>query len=445
MKRSLKRHAWQILIGFLFVLTVVIGSNKAALADVNVGDTIDSSNWQKVQGMVPDAFLDYVKKGWVIMKIGKLNFDPGTIMSAEAREYMVKNAGKYGINSKGETVEKSTGKIDPYDIIGFPFPVIDAKDPMACLMMLNNHMYGLHMRGDMIMSSTLYFVGNKMERYIAGPNRTMAYTGSTLNIKNQASAAQFGKKTEAVFIMKVTDPYELNGLATMTYYFCSNEPDKVFAYIPALRRVRTMTSSARSDAMFGTDYALDDAAGGFMGKPRDFDCKLLRTQETLMRFTSPDIIDMVKKPNGDYELKKNYVSVKWGFQTPGWKGKAWATTNDIFVKRNVHVMECKAKDAYYNYGKFELWFDPKTHNPAYKVIWDRAGKRWKVMNTGTGCYESKDGALGKCDVAFGDWIYDEQRDHATSVDEFNIKEIKLFTRHITSDDFTMIGFTKFSK
>ena len=57
-----KRHAWQILLGLLFVLMIMIGSKGTALADVNVGDKIDTTNWQKIQGLVPEAVLDYVKK-----------------------------------------------------------------------------------------------------------------------------------------------------------------------------------------------------------------------------------------------------------------------------------------------------------------------------------------------------------------------------------------------
>jgi hypothetical protein len=221
-------------------------------------------------------------------------------------------------------------------------------------------------------------------------------------------------------------------------------PDKTIAYVPALRRARVLSSSAKSDAMFGTDYSIDDATG-FLGNMADFNCKYLRTQDTLMRFNGPDIIGMIKNPDGTYELKKNRPNAQWGFQTPGWKGKMWATTNQIWVKRNVHVVECTAKDPYYNYGKFELWYDPLSFCYAHKVIYDRAGKRWKVMNMATGSWRSDDGVMGKNDAAFGDWIYDEQRDHATGIDEYNTKEKKVFRARLTADQFTMLGLTKWAK
>jgi hypothetical protein len=164
-----------------------------------------------------------------------------------------------------------------------------------------------------------------------------------------------------------------------------------------------------------------------------------------MRFNSPDVIGVDAKPDGTYEVSKKRQNAIWGFQTPGWTGKAWAPTNQIWVKRKVHVIECMSKDPYYNYGKFELWYDPLSFLCAHKTIWDRAGKRWKVMNMGTGSYKSADGVVAKNDSAFADWIYDEQRDHATGIDEFNTKEKKQFHAKTKTSDFTLGGMVKFSK
>ena len=435
-----------ILLGVLLLMAFVIASRPTpALADVNVGDVIDSSNVQKIKGMVPDAIYEYVQKGWITMKIGKLNFDPADIMSNEFKEHMKTNNGRYGISPKGELIDKKTGEQDPMDLIGVPFPTIDVKDPMAGIMMLANHAGYLNCRGNMAMSATLYFVGQKMERFIRGPQIAMSFRNTSKNIALQASGKQFGAKPESTFIMKVTDPYELNGLATMTYSFADNTPDKVFAYVPALRRTRVLTAAARSDSMFGTDYALDDAAGGFMGKPRDFNCKYIKSQDMLARFNNPNVIELSQKPDGTLELSKNRPNTVWGFQTPGWKGKAWASTGDIWVVRKGHVIECMAKDPYYNYGKFELWYDPACFTFFHKTIWDKAGKRWKVMNIGVGAYSTKDGSLSKIDAAFGDWIYDEQRDHATSIDEFNTREKKMFNAPISANDFNQGGLAKFAK
>ena len=316
-----KISSLQILFMVLCGIVMILGSSRLSLADVAVGDVIDKTNWQKAQGLLPDAMLEYLQKGYFTIKVGKLNYEPGDVMTSEFKESMQKNAGRYSVNAKGEIVDNKTGQADPMDIIGIPFPNLDVKDPHFSEQTMYNHMFIMHSRGAADVSSTFYFVGQKMERYISGPTLSLPFTGSARLIARQPQTKTFGKRVEAFFIMKVTDPYELNGLATMTYSFRGNdEPDKVFAYVPALRRARILSASARSDAMFGTDYALDDASG-FIGKPRDFDCKYLRTQDGLVRFNSPDIIDAVQRPDGSYELKKPYPFAQFGFPDTWMAGK----------------------------------------------------------------------------------------------------------------------------
>jgi hypothetical protein len=439
-------YKWTVLLGVLLMLAVVIGGGPTpALADVNVGDVIDSSNWQKVQGMLPEPMMEYLEKGWIKITVGKLNFDPADMLSTEYKESLKKNVGRYAVTPKGELLDQKTGEIDPSDLIGIPFPVLDLKDPQVAIKMLYNKTFYFTSRGGTSMTSTLYFIGQKMERYISILLIDMFSRGSARNIAQQASAQRFGKKIYWVAIAKLVYPYEFNGITSMTYSYSDNNPDKVFFYVPGSRRARVLAVGKRSDVMYGTDYALDDAGGGFSGKPSDFTCKYLRTQDTLERFNNPNVLDADGYADGSYNLTKSRPDTKWGFQTPEWKGKAWATTNDIWIVRKVHVIECLSKDPDYGYGKFELWYDPGHFNLVHKIIWNKAGKRWKVMNMGFGAYCSKDNALCKIDPAFSDWIYDEQRDHATGIDEANPKDKKQFYAPVSSDYFTQAGLIKFSK
>ena len=445
----MKKHAWQILLVLLFMLMIAIGSKGTALADVNIGDTIDSSNWQKVQGLVPDAVLDYLKKGWMTLKIGKLNYEPSSFyFNTEGAK---RNHGKYDILADNQMVEKATGVKSPLNIVESPFPAedLDPKDPKMAVKYFYNTYFLPISNGSSRQTATLSFFGpTKYERYIAGPQKVWGAVGSEANNANQKYSEQFGgKDLTQIFIMRVTDPYELNGLATMTYSFLGNTTDKVFAYIPALRRVRTMTAGARSDSMFGTDYALDDAGCGWWGKPVNFTFKYLRTQEALAQYADPDWLKFNPNADGSVSIQKTrFEPAKFGYKTPGWKGKPWAVTNSIWVKRKMYVFEVTAKDPYYNYGRMELWGDVKTFRPAFKIINDRAGKRWKVMimNSHGGAGTNNYG-WGMQLCARGDVIYDEQRDHATGVEEYRPGEQKDFNVKADPTDFTLTGFSKLGK
>ena len=51
-----------------------------ASADVVPGDVIDKSNWQKIEGLVPEPVLNWIKQGDSI-KIGELDYNPAEFYS----------------------------------------------------------------------------------------------------------------------------------------------------------------------------------------------------------------------------------------------------------------------------------------------------------------------------------------------------------------------------
>ena len=449
MKSSMMKHAWQSLVVLLFMLTIMIGAKGTALADVNIGDYIDQSNWQKVEGMVPDVVLEYLKKGWISMRIGKLNYEPSDVWFYTESEK--RNKGKYGIAEDGQIVEKASGVKSPLNFIAAPFPLsdLDPQDPTMSRKVFYNTYMLVNNMGSWLSTATLDFIGPKQfERYISGPQKVLGFLGIERSIENQKYSIQFGgKDITTAFIMKLTEPYELNGLATMTYTFFGNTPERVFSYIPALRRVRTMTAASRSDSMFGTDYSLDDVGCGWSAKPMNFNFKYVRTQEALAQYTGPEPIKFFPEADGSISIQKTqFATGKFGHQTLGWKGKPWAVTNSIWVKRKVYVIEATAKDPYYNYGKMEMWMDTKTLRGLFKIISDRSMKRWKVMimnSSGTSVVGSYPWGFPLC--AAGDIIYDEQRDHATAIREFKPGELKHYNVKLTPDEFTMTGFSKIGK
>ena len=381
------------------------------------------------------------------MKIGKLNYEPGDAWFIQEGER--RNKGKYDLTANGELLEKATGVRDPRNFIGVPFPVseMNLNDPKMAEKFVNNIYWMVMSYGSNRQTACLHFVSNQYERKICGPQKAMKFVSTPYNIENQKYENQFGPGIVECFIMRVTDPYELNGLATMSYQYSSNTPDKVFAYIPALRRVRAMTAAARSDSMFGTDYSLDDAGCGWWAKPRDFKLKYLRTQEGLAQYANPDVIRYNKNPDNSLSLQKEFfVTGKFGYETPGWTGKPWVITNSLWVKRKMYVFEVNARDPYYNYGKTELWADAKSVRPVFKIINDRAGKRWKVMIMNNGLGIAPEGyPWGMPLCAMGDVIYDEQRNHATCIMETKPGEIKDWNVKWDVADFTMTGFSKLGK
>ena len=222
-----------ILLGLMVAIIIILGTRTIGMADVTVGDVIDASNWQKAQGMTPEFMLEYLKKGWIKITIGKLNYDPSDVWFQKEGEK--RNKGKYDVTDNGELIDKATRVIDPMDFVGIPFPnsELNPKDPKMAVKWFYNSILTNTSGGSHRMSATLSFVGEKFERKISGPQKGIKFITTEVNMQNQKFAAEYGKGIQEIFVMQVTDPYELNGLATMSYQYMNNTPDKVFAYVPA--------------------------------------------------------------------------------------------------------------------------------------------------------------------------------------------------------------------
>ena len=150
--------------------------------------------------------------------------------------------------------------------------------------------------------------------------------------------------------MALKKPYDLAGSSIMTWrYRDPKKEDNSFAYSPMIRRVRRMSAANRSDALMGSDLAVDDA-NGYDGKVTAFTWKILRKQEALLPILDVEPVRIVKNDRGEWVTTKDIKPIIYGYQKEGWQGAPWAPTNLCWVKRPVYIIEMNAKDRYYNYG-----------------------------------------------------------------------------------------------
>ncbi|MDD9301400.1 MAG: hypothetical protein HUK40_03265 [Desulfobacter sp.] len=137
--KPLSRHLW--IMGLFLIFALV---PNRAMADEIIG----TDNWQKIQGMVPDTVLEWVKKGdTTITIVDQLKFDTSKIMAlpgfaAESKN----NKGRFAIQ-EGSIVDVNTGKSAGF-ISGLPFPGnLSAEDPDGFHKLCYNRYYNLHRIG----------------------------------------------------------------------------------------------------------------------------------------------------------------------------------------------------------------------------------------------------------------------------------------------------------
>jgi hypothetical protein len=245
-------------------------------------------------------------------------------------------------------------------------------------------------------------------------------------------------------IARVASPYDIAGTAIMTWrYMDPQKEDNTFGYVPAIRRVRRMSPGNRSDALFGSDFSVDDTSC-FDGKVTSMDWSLVGKREAVLPFAECGTGRIVRNDEGEWETTEGVKEFIYGYQKEGWQGAGWAPVNWVWVKHPAYVIEMKPKDPYYNYGPQELWVDSEAFVGAYKVINDKAGRYWKMILQTHACFESEDKEM-QLTATMEQLAVDERSDHATIIRGMTPSDIWTFHAEMDEDDFSLGGFAKFCK
>ncbi len=188
-------------------------------------------------------------------------------------------------------------------------------------------------------------------------------------------------------------PQPLNGLSWLTFRFQDSEDDLIWAYSPAIMKVRELTGSNRSDSLVTSAVSADDFLG-WSSNPTFQKGKVVGKSVMLVPFPSIDSasLDATLKPC--YKLNAPAGSADqgiWNFETPKFQnGADWLPIKGVFIPRSVFKLELSTKDPYSLYGREELFIDVETMLPIYKNVFDRAGRYWKTIIASWGFASTED-------------------------------------------------------
>ena len=433
---------------FLTLTALLVCFSPPVFADVTPGETIDKSNWQKAEGLVPPFLLDWVKNGEWVLNTGKLNFDskeyqPPAFLKARDEKL---NKGKYGLGENKGIIDIKSGEKYPRDIMGFPFPDIDENDPDA---------------GYKVAYNAYYF---RSQRSALG-NYTVNIQQQNINRKGKVEKEltafriyyfpDLTKTKHDMFnISGYSAPYNLAGSSAMTHVTTNPELKmNRWTYIPSLRKVRRLSDVIRgSEAGGGTTVGIDDTwAGGPYYKIVDAEYKLISKKEMLVPFYSADPIKLTREKDG-YSVTGSDIGegrrLAMGYETEGWTGAPWAYTNVVWVKKEVFEIEYVAKDPKYRYGPCRGWFTADQFNSVYRANTDLKNNYWKGGVYCLSSFENEDGSFRFTSGTISRVVYDAKRDLATmawSVLHPKGRMELLLENSIDPGIFTQGGYMKFSK
>jgi hypothetical protein len=379
-------------IGWLVGMTFLLGPPVAARAQsapppdkemvakqvkesgLQPGQVLGKDNWELAKDLLPPEILRHYKDGEYANKIldwpvGIYRWDPQFKAATEA------NRGRYVVGPEGTVIDKATGKQPPL-VYGLPYPDIDPKDPNAGIEILWNFVYEYWNEGNSHNLTLLNWMSpTGVDRQAIQDVYFLFYDGQgpLYRVPNPNNLS-------GQFIAVATSPADLNGTAALTWrYRDSDKRDSNWVYVPALRRVRAVSPSNRSDGFLGSDMSQDDGPF-FDGKPEDFTWKFVGEAE-MLRLVDPrsfgDKSAQVWLPSGGWRSVWDDTPVV-GYQDPTWKGVAWAPVQAALARRPCWIIEGVPKDKYYLFGKIQLYIDKET----YQGAWNRKfGWTGELLNT----------------------------------------------------------------
>jgi hypothetical protein len=340
----------------------------------NPGDVLGKDNWQLAEGLLPPEVLKHYQEGGYANPIVDWPDDVYTwpedfLAGSKANE------GRFDVGEQGHIIDKASGEQPPH-ILGFPFPTIDPKDPRAADKIVWNFFYRTWYWGNSRSLSQLNWVKpSGLERRVDVDVSFKYYDGVPTD-QLEKNPQNFSMQ----FLTVVTSPTDVNGTANLSWRF--RDPakrDNSWAFVPALRRVRAVSPSNRSDGFLGSDMSQDDGPF-FDGKPEDFTWSFAGEVDQL-RIIDPLSLkgqfEAVWLPQGGWRTLWPDIPFL-GYMDNEWKGVGWAPRTGALALRRHWVVTGVPKDKYYLYGRLELYVDKIT----FQGSWNRKfGWKGELLNT----------------------------------------------------------------
>ncbi|HXF76980.1 MAG TPA: outer membrane lipoprotein-sorting protein [Methylomirabilota bacterium] len=317
---------------------------EGAEADLKPGDTIGPQNWQRIQGMVGENFLNRIKAGHTIQIKPSKVYRP----LKEYLEATEKYSGKVRLGNHGELLGYVAGQ---------PFPKIDPSDPQIGQKLAWNFFWrwlgddyktGGAVKGGKIIRSAIEKDGSERRadlvsyflfprtRYILDPKPVIP-------------------GYEHIDYMQLRiDSYPRDAAGTTTLEIRYADParaDDLYIYIPSIRRIRRATTTQRCQTLAPSEFNLDDI-NSFNGKITDFNYKFLGEKKMLANLSQVDL--PFRRKHGDYLP----LDEKWEVV-------------------DTYVLEITPKNPDYCYPRKVLHLNKMTFDTHWTLIWDKRGEYWK--------------------------------------------------------------------
>jgi hypothetical protein len=366
-------------------------AKRKAEVGITPGSWLNKETASLAEGLMPPEVLEFYKKGDYSNKV--LDWPDGLYkVDEEFAKASAENEKNLDVNADGLMIDKKTGKYPEY-VYGHPFPKIDKSDPKAATKIVWNVLYLIysHLTSSRFNVNLAFLNRDQLDRVLSLKVYYAYWDAQRKPYIPKANPQNLLQQ----YIAAAESPADVYGTTNLTWRFKGEKRDLLWAYVPALRRIRSVSPANRSDGFLGSDITQDDGPF-FDGKPTEFEWKLAGEGE-MLRFADPYSMkgDLKRETQPDGSVRTYIQDIQiYGAEKPDWKGVTWAPVAPVLVKRPVWIIDGVPKDKYYLYGKIQLVVDKEMFQGIYNRKFDWKGELLQdYIPTGlnTAAYKVADG------------------------------------------------------
>jgi len=327
------------------------------------GTVITAANVAEFKAVIDPDMADLISQDWYAITVGEpLSFDP--------HPNFVSATQQYGGQAK---LEEGSSNVLDYTA-GRPFPgELSPDDPRAGEKLAWNMRYGF--APDSTVIPEMYWSYRDMRSQ--GIERTLTFNAQGMRYMyrhvNEPMPA-FPKNPYAVYsaiTLEAEDPTDVEGTKLLIYYNSDdNAEEQGWMYVPNLRRVRRVATTARTDSFLGSDLMIEDFLG-YSGRIKDMEWKYGGTTWMLLPMYRHD-----QQQHADLKARR------YDYQFVDFTGHSGCFPNVTWQLRKVHLLDGKPKRDDHPLSRRFFYVDAQTMAPVLGKVYDRAGVVWKVLMAG---------------------------------------------------------------
>ncbi|MBI4694839.1 MAG: DUF1329 domain-containing protein [Gammaproteobacteria bacterium] len=324
------------------------------------GTVIGTDNADQFHQILDADLIALIKQGWLTIKVGEpLSFEPHKAYIAATDQYGGQT--KLG-DAPGVLLDYTAGR---------PFPVEPSTDdPRAGEKIAWNTRYTF--TGDTGSVPEMYWQyrdmrGQNVERELEFEANSMRFMYRHF-IDPKPNVPQNPYKIYSALTLKALEPGDVAGTKLLIMYNSDDREDEQgWTYVPLLRRVRRIATTARTDSFLGSDVSVEDFLG-YSGRIMDMTWAYKGTTYVLLPMYAHDKVEISSRKARNYDY--HFVD---------FEGHSGCFPKVTWQLRKVYVVEGRPVREDHPLSRRLFYVDAQTSWPIMAKLYDRAGVLWKIL------------------------------------------------------------------